>query len=217
VFGELLATPGVREVCTLRSPFGFMAFHGGSLEVMTDVVAERAADASGASYYGVLQPPELRWHLPSTAFDPAESETLAGFLDHVDVVVTVHGYGRVGLWTSLLIGGGNRALAAEVARHVGDALPHYRMVTDLEAIPSGLRGLHPGNPVNRPRQGGAQVELPPRVRGLAPVSPPPGADGLTPDTRALIEGLTRCARAGCAETNRFRVEPQLGQNPAGEH
>ena len=33
------------------------------------------------------------------------------FLDHVDVVVTVHGYGRDGMFTSLLLGGRNRGLA----------------------------------------------------------------------------------------------------------
>ena len=38
--------------------FGFLAFHGGSLERMTDVVATEAADASGASLYAVLQPDE---------------------------------------------------------------------------------------------------------------------------------------------------------------
>ncbi|MEY2407214.1 MAG: hypothetical protein QOG39_2130, partial [Acidimicrobiaceae bacterium] len=31
VFSELLAHPGVEEVCELRSPFGVMAFHGGNL------------------------------------------------------------------------------------------------------------------------------------------------------------------------------------------
>ena len=51
----------------------------------------------GASYYGVHQPPDLQWHLPSTAIDPAVSPALAGFLDHVDVVITVHGFGREGL------------------------------------------------------------------------------------------------------------------------
>ena len=53
-FAELLAQPGVEEVCELRSQFGFMAFHGGALEAMTDVIARAAADASGASYYGAL-------------------------------------------------------------------------------------------------------------------------------------------------------------------
>ena len=43
---ELLADAGVLEECTLRSRFGFMAIHGGGLEQMTDVIAERAADAA---------------------------------------------------------------------------------------------------------------------------------------------------------------------------
>src|ERR1700730_2075675 len=33
---ELLAEPGIVEVSTLRSRFGFMAIHGGGLEEMTD-------------------------------------------------------------------------------------------------------------------------------------------------------------------------------------
>ena len=32
----------------------------------------------------------------------------------------------------------------------------------MDAIPQALRGVHPRNPVNLPRQGGAQLELPPR-------------------------------------------------------
>ena len=60
LFAELLATPGVEEIVELRSTFGFMAFHGGSLEKRTDVIASMAAAASGASYYAVLQPSHLR-------------------------------------------------------------------------------------------------------------------------------------------------------------
>ena len=44
---------GVSEHSTLRSTFGFMAFHGGALEEMTDIVASRAAERAGASYYGI--------------------------------------------------------------------------------------------------------------------------------------------------------------------
>ena len=43
LFADLLATPGVEEVCELRSRFGFMAYHGGALEEMTDVIASAAA------------------------------------------------------------------------------------------------------------------------------------------------------------------------------
>ncbi len=107
-FRELLATPGVREVCHLRGPLGFMAYHGGSLEALTDIVAEQAAERSGASYYGVLQPPDFNWHIPSHRVSPTDSATLAGFLEHVDIVITIHGYGRHGFWTSLLLGGRSR-------------------------------------------------------------------------------------------------------------
>ncbi len=193
-FAELLATPGVTEVLALRSRFGFMAFHGGDLEAVTDVVASRAAEAAGASYYGVLHPPGLDVHLPSTRFDPAASATLTAFLDQVDVVITVHGYGRRGRWTSLLAGGSNRKLAEHVGAHLRPALPGYEIVTDLNDIPKELRGLHPANPVNRPPAGGVQLELPPRVRGRTPLSSRKGPDGLSAPTRDLIVALAAAAR-----------------------
>jgi len=165
-FVELLGTPGVKEVVELRSPFGFMAFHGGSLERMTDVIALDAAERSGASVYAVQQPPELRWHIPS--HQVSGSERLAAFLDHVEVAVALHGFGREGCWTQILLGGSNRPLAAHLGRCLQPALPHFEVVDDLDRIPVDLAGRHPSNPVNRPRQGGVQVELPPRVRGLTP-------------------------------------------------
>lgn len=194
-FAALLGSPGVAEVLELRSQFGFMAFHGGALEEVTDVVASEAAAAAGASYYGVLHPPGLDLHLPSTRFRPTSSDALARFVGHVEVVVTVHGYGRRGRWTTLLAGGSNRSLAEHVARHLRPALPAYEIVAELEDIPDGLRGLHPDNPVNLPRLGGVQLELPPRVRGRSPLAPRPGPDGLSPPTRALIVALAAAARA----------------------
>lgn len=190
----LLARPDVIEVAEIRSPFGFMAFHGGRLEEVTDLIARAAASASGASYYGILHP-DSHGHLPSTLFHPSGSRALRRFLDHVRVVVTVHGYGRRGKWTSILAGGSNRDLAAHVGASLGAALPEYVVVTDLDAIPPELRGLHPHNPVNRPAAGGVQLELPPRVRGRSPLSPPTGADGLSPPTTALIHGLAAAARS----------------------
>lgn len=191
-FAALLAHPGTSEVLELGSRFGFMAFHGGRLEERTDVVASLAATLAGASYYGILTPADAP-HLPSTAFQPSASPALARFLDHVEVVVTVHGYGREGMWTSLLAGGSNRELAAHVAAHLRPALPDYVIVEDLDAIPDGLRGLHPDNPVNRPPGGGVQLELPPRVRGTSPLSPPPDRDGLSAPTRALAVALAKAA------------------------
>jgi phage replication-related protein YjqB (UPF0714/DUF867 family) len=187
-FAALLAEPGVEEQCRLRSRFGFMAYHGGSLEVMTDVIASAAAEAGGASYYGVHQPDGMRHHLPSIRVRPAESAALAAFVAHVDVVVTIHGFGRRGLFTSLLLGGRNRRLAEHLAGHLRPALPAYDVVTDLDRIPPALRGQHEANPVNLPRGAGVQIELPPRVRGSSPLWWD-WERGLTPHTVALVDAL----------------------------
>jgi phage replication-related protein YjqB (UPF0714/DUF867 family) len=190
---ELLAEPGVTETSVLRSPFGFLAIHGGGLEQMTDVIAERAADAAGASVYLIRHPDRYPHHLPSARFRAEGSARLAEFLDHVEVAVSLHGYGRLGRSTQLLAGGGNRTLAEHLARHID--VPGHQVITDLDAIPSELRGLHRDNPVNRVRGGGAQLELSPRVRGLGPRSPMAGEDGLSHATSALVNGLTAAARS----------------------
>jgi len=190
---ELLADPDVAEASTLRSRFGFLAIHGGGLERMTDVIAERAAATADASVYVVRHPPNYPHHLSSAAYRAEESALLDAFLDHVDVVVSLHGYGRVGRTMDLLAGGGNRVLAAHLAAHV--LIPGFQVVTDLDAIPRELRGLHPDNPVNRARRGGAQLELTPRVRGISPRSGPEGDDGLCAPTSALVAGLAAAAKA----------------------
>ncbi|SOJ56924.1 hypothetical protein MSIMFB_04401 [Mycobacterium simulans] len=187
----LLSEPGVTEYGQLRSRFGFLAIHGG-LEQMTDVIAVHAAKAAEASVYLVRHPDHYPHHLPSARFDPADSSRLSEFLDHVDVAVSLHGYGRIGRSTQLLAGGRNRALAAHLARHI--QLPGYQVVTNLDAIPLELRGLHPNNPVNRVRDGGTQLELSVRVRGLSRRSALPGPDGLSPVTGALVRGLVDAAR-----------------------
>lgn len=208
----LLSEPGMVEESRLRSRFGFLAIHGGGLEQMTDVIAEHAARDAGASVYVLRHPDRYPHHLPSSRFDPAESARLATFLDHVEVAVSLHGYGRIGRSTQLLAGGRNRALATHVAGHL--RLPGYEVVTDLDAIPPALRGLHPDNPVNRVRGGGTQLELPVRVRGLSPrsvlfgddagrtgqlrirtIQSEPCADGLSAVTSGLVQGLAAAARS----------------------
>ena len=191
MLSDLLAHDGVEEVCELRSRFGFVAIHGGSLERGTDVVATAAAERAEASLYAVRQPDDLNWHVPSTLFDPAASPALAAFVDHVDAVVSIHGYGRVGMWTTLLVGGGNRPLAGRVASALRSTLGDgFTVVDDMAAIPPPLRGVHPRNPVNLPRAGGAQLELPPRVR------PGTGAPTYRPEyEEAVVEALARVATA----------------------
>jgi phage replication-related protein YjqB (UPF0714/DUF867 family) len=192
-FAELLATPGVAEDCVLRGPIGFMAYHGGSLEEMTDVIAAAAAERCAASFYAVRQPADLNWHIPSHKVTAADSPALSAFLDHVEVVITIHGFGRRGLFTALLLGGQNRELAEHVGGHLRARLPAYSILTDLEAIPKELRGLHATNPVNVPRRQGVQIELPPRVRGSSMLWADFEGPGLTPHTEALIDGLATAA------------------------
>jgi len=165
VLEALLREPGVVEQHELRSPFGFMAIHGGSLERGTAEIAAAAADASGASLYAVVQPEGLRWHVPSTRYGADASPRLASFLAHVEVVVSVHGFGRPDLHRGLLVGGADRDLANGLASALRTALPYYDIVDALDRIPEGMRGVHPANPVNCARGPGVQLELCRGVRG----------------------------------------------------
>lgn len=192
-FATVLDAPGVEEICELRSRIGFMAYHGGHLEWMTDVIAERAAEASGASLYAVVQPKGMREHFTSTTVDPSVSSPLEAFLDHVEIVITVHGFGRRGMFGSMLLGGQNREFAEHVGVAIRAELPAYDVLTDLEAIPKQLRGLHDRNPVNLPPRQGVQIELPPRVRGSSPLWWDWEGPGLTPHTESLIAALASAA------------------------
>jgi len=194
-FAALLDQPGVSEVLHLRSTFGFMAFHGGWLEEVTDDIAMAAAERSGASVYAVLQGPDDQWHIPSHLVNPEESPALAAFLDHVDVAVAIHGFGRPDLLRSVLLGGRNRDLAEHVAIHLIGHLPHYEVVHRLEDMPTRLRGQHPNNPVNLATGGGVQVELPPRIRGKSPLWTGYRGPGRVPHHEALINGLAAAARS----------------------
>jgi phage replication-related protein YjqB (UPF0714/DUF867 family) len=171
VLDELLATVGVQERFVAGSRVGICALHGG-LEQGPAEIAEAAATASGASFYAVVQPDDLRWHVPSHRYDPSLSDGLRAFLASIDIVISVHGFGGVrdadDRWTTALLGGTNRELAADLAGALTRALPQYRWIADLDSMPRHLRGLHPANPVNRVAQGGVQLELPPRVRRSGP-------------------------------------------------
>jgi phage replication-related protein YjqB (UPF0714/DUF867 family) len=192
---DLLTTPGVQERFVAGSRFGICALHGG-LEQGTAEIAEAAAAAAGASFYAVVQPDNLRWHVPSHRYDPALSDGLRVFLSGIDVVISVHGFGGVrdadDRWTTALLGGTNRELAADLAARLTTALPQYRWIADLDAMPSHLRGLHPANPVNRVANGGVQLELPPHVRRAGP-----DYDSLVNALATTAgDGRRRCSDAG---------------------
>ena len=166
-FADLLAHPDVVEEQVLASPVGFLALHGG-LEPATAEIARAAAGRAGASWYAIVQPDDLKRHVPSHEHDPADAPLLAGFLAHVDVVISVHGYwGYDDLHAALLVGGRDRQLATALGARLRTALPEYRVIDDLAAIPRRLRGIDPRNPVNRAARG-VQVELPHPVRAIGP-------------------------------------------------
>jgi phage replication-related protein YjqB (UPF0714/DUF867 family) len=192
-FVDFLAHPAVVEEQLLVPPpggaaVGFLALHGG-LEPATAEIAIESAGRAGASWYAIVQPDDLKCHVPSHEHDPADAPLLAGFLDHVDVVVSVHGYwGHADLHDALLVGGCDRALAARLAVRLRAALPDYRVVDDLEAIPRRLRGIDPRNPVNRAARG-VQLELPHPVRAIGPYGRGPAGDRHRQHTEALVDAL----------------------------
>lgn len=195
------------EEVHLASPLGVMAYHGGNLEVGTDLIADAVADRTGASRYVVRQPDDLRWHIPSRYFRPEDSEQLATFLDHVEEVVTLHGYGRRSMFTTVLLGGRNRPLARHLARHLRRALPCYEVIDELDDIPAPLRGIHDDNPVNRVPRSGVQIELPPRVRGNGPFWNSWDGGWPAPHTEDLVEGLVE----GIESWTRSRTTPLRAQ------
>jgi phage replication-related protein YjqB (UPF0714/DUF867 family) len=195
-FVDFLAHPDVTEEQVLVPPrlgvaVGFLALHGG-LEPATAEIAAESARRADASWYAIVQPDGLKRHVTSHEHDPADAPLLAGFLAHVDTVISVHGY-----WghadDAILIGGRDRALASSLAARLRAALPDYRAVDDLDAIPHRLRGLDPRNPVNRCARG-VQVELPHPVRAIGPYGR--GAAGAVrrAHTETLVDTLACFAR-----------------------
>jgi phage replication-related protein YjqB (UPF0714/DUF867 family) len=192
MFGDLLCQPGVAEQMVLRSRVGFLALHGG-LEPGTSELAAEAASRAGSSLYAVCQPDDLKWHVPAHLVDPSRVPRLAEFLEHVDVVFSIHGYWRDDLRMALLLGGANRSLARRLAAVVRPALPDYEVVDDIDVIPLGLRGVNPQNPVNLPRRGGVQLELPHPVRAIGPYGYGYAAQVYRPHTEQLVHALATFA------------------------
>jgi phage replication-related protein YjqB (UPF0714/DUF867 family) len=197
----LLDCAGVVEHCELRSArVGFLSLHGG-LEATTFEIASEAARRSGASLYAVVQPDELRWHVPSQCFDAGASPQLDAFCAHVTTAISLHGYGGLldsdERWTTVVLGGHDRVAAVALAALLRTALPDYRFVDDLDAIPPQYRGVHAANPVNRTRAGGVQLELPPRIRGNSPIwtDTPRNEHNFVPVTETLVATLAQYARS----------------------
>jgi phage replication-related protein YjqB (UPF0714/DUF867 family) len=213
---ELLTMPGVKEECILRSNVGFMALHGGSQDRGSDQIARRAARLAGASCYAIVYPPGLRVHLTSRLHNPDHSAHLRAFLEHVDVAISVHGFGRDGfaLWfepeeglivqpygpairgkqtgplRGIIVGGLNAPLVDAARELLQRRLAGYHIADERVRL-----GFHADNPVNLPSAHGVQVELPPGLRGIGDFgeSLVPRQDGVVSEVVAALIELAACA------------------------
>ena len=134
----------------------------------TAEIAGAAARRSGTSWYVIVQPDDLKRHVPSHEHDPADAPLLAGVprpRRRGDLGARLLGSRRpprraAGRWRRPRAGVGvGRSPAGRAAR-----LPGRRRA---RRHPAAAAGLDPRNPVNRaPR--GVQVELPHPVRAIGP-------------------------------------------------
>ena len=160
----------VREERVLRSNVGFMALAWRIARPRHRPDRPTAADEAGASYYAIIQPSWLRVHLTSRLHNPDDSAHLRSFLEHVDVAISVHGFGRDGfaLWLDpdrgLIIEPYGPALRGNQKGRCGGSSwrAERELVEQLRAIfekrfqgyhvaDERVRlGFHPDNPVNLP-------------------------------------------------------------------
>jgi phage replication-related protein YjqB (UPF0714/DUF867 family) len=208
---ELLTLPGVQEECVLRSSVGFMALHGGSQDRGTHEIASQAAARAGASYYAIIQPSCLRFHLTSRGHDPDHSESFRAFLQHIEIAISVHGFGRdsfslivdpargvviepygpalrgsqTGPLRGIIVGGKNPELLDYARGLLHERFAGYRVADERVQL-----GFHPENPVNLPPAHGVQIELPPGLRGIGDFGEQlvPSGDGVVTEViAALVE------------------------------
>ena len=201
----------------MRSAVGFLALHGGSQDRGTDQLASWAAEQSGSSYYAIVQPSGLGVHLTSRLHNPDHSETLQSFLQHVEIAISVHGFGREGfsVWVDperglmiepygpalrgrqtgplrgIIVGGQNGDLLDAARRLLHDRFAGYHVADERVRL-----GFHPDNPVNLPSAHGIQIELPPGLRGIGDLGEQlvPSADGLVAEVVSALVELAESAR-----------------------
>jgi phage replication-related protein YjqB (UPF0714/DUF867 family) len=149
--------------------------------------------------------------------DPDHSAQLRAFLEHIDVAISLHGFGRDGfaLWfdpdrgliiepygpamrgkqtgplRGIILGGLNPQLL-DVARNL-----FRRRFAGYDVADERVRlGFHPDNPVNLPSAHGVQVELPPGLRGIGDFGESllPRQDGVVSEVvTALVELATQAS------------------------
>lgn len=187
---ERVTIEGVALLATLvpGDGVGLLALHG-SNEGGTAELAGILARRCGATSLVFTQPGNPRpVHITSPRMAAEHCALLREFLTRVSLTVSLHGHMRAA--HTVFLGGRNRAAARVVAEALAARAPHFPAVTDLTAIPSGLRGVHPRNPVNLTRLGGVQVELPLLARTSGDTNRPPDAvvEALAAGVEALGHG-----------------------------
>ncbi|WP_330458685.1 poly-gamma-glutamate hydrolase family protein [Streptomyces sp. NBC_00820] len=190
---ERVVIEGVEFLATLtvRSDVGLLALHG-SREGGTAELAHEVAARTGATCLVFTQPAGDPVHIPSHRMSVPHCESLREFLAHVSLTISLHGHLRRETPRSIFLGGTNREAAHTMAEALAPLAPSFEAVTDMPAIPSGLRGLNPRNPVNLTRSGGVQIELPLTARTARP-GRVQGAPDTPPSrvTTALTAGARR--------------------------
>jgi len=217
---ELLSWPGVEEICELRSAVGLMALHGGSQDRGTHEIASRTAEETGASYYAIVQPSGMRFHLTSRRHNPDDSDRLRAFLQHVEIAISIHGFGRDGFSLTadpvggviiepygpalrgrqsgplrgVILGGRHTELLNMARRLLHDRFTGFHVADERVRL-----GFHPQNPVNLPSSHGVQVELPPGLRGIGDFGDQlvPREDGMVTEVIAALVELTNLAATMC--------------------
>ncbi|MBW2069903.1 MAG: poly-gamma-glutamate hydrolase family protein [Deltaproteobacteria bacterium] len=155
----------VVESLQLRGPLGVLAPHGGGIEPGTEAIARFVASESGASLYvfsGRLPSGNRALHCPSHQLEPDRHPLLEKFINHVSLVLSIHGHGRS--QRQVYVGGLNKSLLESLADLLRHGLPEYEWISDWQQIPSSLRGRDPNNIVNLAPSKGIQLELPLMLR-----------------------------------------------------
>lgn len=188
---ERVTIEGVTFLTTLHlgGPIGLLALHG-AVEGGTAELAREVATRTGATLLTFTQPTGPPRHIPSIRMSPCTP--LTAFLTHATLAISLHGHNRRSAPRTIYVGGSNRPAARVLATALTGS--PFTPITTLSDIPHPLRGLHPDNPVNRPRDGGVQLELPVQARTTHPVPTdpevPPGevVEGIAAGVRRLLEG-----------------------------
>jgi phage replication-related protein YjqB (UPF0714/DUF867 family) len=161
--------------------------------------------------------------LSSRRHNPDDSDRLRAFLQHVEIAISVHGFGRDGFALTadpvggviiepygpallgrqsgplrgIIVGGRHTELLDVARRLLHDRFTGYHVADERVRL-----GFHPNNPVNLPSSHGIQVELPPGLRGIGDFGDQlvPRADGMVTEVIAALVELTNLASTMCRTT-----------------